>query len=136
MRFIDDLLFPANEDIIWKRVYSLCLKAEGIEVDKQLLSSLREIRNILTGDTLDAACIHVKFMLNALLSQTPQFPPQPGFNSGKAATLRHSSGGNANEVEGADVSTNAASVNAVGTVSPNFTIFNKSAVRRLLDGNR
>jgi hypothetical protein len=131
------LLYPGNEDVVWKRVYSLCLKVESIEVDKQLLSSLREIRGILTGETLDNACVHVKFMLNSLLLQAPQ---QTG-SAGKP-TNRQSSG---SPIEAADnensnpplmPSSPSAMASSSTSISTTVNIFNRSGMRRLLEGTR
>ena len=43
---------------------NLCLQIENIEPDKTFLVNLRELRNLLTGDTLDAVAIEVKNRLN------------------------------------------------------------------------
>jgi hypothetical protein len=48
-----DYLLSGNGSESWDLVWSVVSSIESIDLDKQLLSNLREIRSALTGDTLD-----------------------------------------------------------------------------------
>lgn len=59
--FADELVTFGEEEACWRGLWSVFDKVESVEIDKNLLSSLREIRAYLTGDAVDVACTHIRF---------------------------------------------------------------------------
>jgi hypothetical protein len=59
-------LLEGRDDECWHVVWSIFSTIDTIDVDKQLLYNLRDIKILLTGDTLDNATANIR---NALLEQ-------------------------------------------------------------------
>jgi hypothetical protein len=64
-----DLYFPAalltgDNDECWLVACAIFEKVETLDLDKQLLASLRDVRSILTGEILDHGCNYIKTELS------------------------------------------------------------------------
>lgn len=83
-----DLYFPAalligDNDECWNVAWSIFEKVETLDLDKQLLASLRDVRSILTGEILDHGCNYIK----SELSERRGSSVKKGLDVGKIRTI-------------------------------------------------
>ena len=116
---------PGDEALCWRGVWRLLRIVDTLEVDKLLLSSLRELRSLLSGDILDAGCLHVKSAFSENISS---------LLSGNGTGSGSSTGsGSVPATPGGAVSSNTSSVEAAFSSSVTVRI---NSCRRLLEGTR
>lgn len=83
-----DLYFPTalltgDNDECWQVAWTIFDKVETLDLDKQLLASLRDVRSILTGEILDHGCNYIK----AELSERRGSSIKKGLDVGKIRTI-------------------------------------------------
>ena len=64
--FYDDIpleLLNGDDDKCWAVAWSTFGRMDTVELDKQLLSNLRDVRTVLTGEVLDSGCASVRAAL-------------------------------------------------------------------------
>jgi len=55
-----ETLLLNDDEVCWHMVWNVFERVESMELDKGLLSNLRDVRNVLTGEPLDSGCLFVK----------------------------------------------------------------------------
>jgi len=53
-------LLLRDDDLCWHVVWNVFERVDSMELDKGLLSNLRDVRNVITGEALDSGCFFVK----------------------------------------------------------------------------